>query len=203
MELQTKIGTHVPTCVQCWGSAVWHKSVHSMEIHPLNLVAKPGRATAQVSHLCCPGSSPRQLMRDLWRIKWQWTGFSEYFRFIYQFSFHRLLHTHHLTSGAGTIGQLLTDVPSGLSVIPPQETKRKQIMSNCRDQFFYTIGSRMAVRLSASHADRPLPPGKFLVFIYFGGWVDQRAIVTLKKLCQFKNPMAYSGVEPATFQLVA
>jgi hypothetical protein len=30
--------------------------------------------------------------------------FSEYFGFPCQFSFHRLLHTHHLSSGAGTIG---------------------------------------------------------------------------------------------------
>jgi hypothetical protein len=50
--------------------------------------------------------------------------FSEYFGFPCQFSFHRLLQIHHhLSSGAGTIGQLLADVPSGLSLIPPQETK--------------------------------------------------------------------------------
>jgi hypothetical protein len=48
--------------------------------------------------------------------------FSEYFGFPYQFSFHRLLHIHHhLPSGAGTIGQLVADVPSGLSLTPPQE----------------------------------------------------------------------------------
>jgi hypothetical protein len=40
--------------------------------------------------------------------------FSEYFGFSGQFSFHRLLHTHHhLSSGAGIIGQLATDVPTG------------------------------------------------------------------------------------------
>jgi hypothetical protein len=47
--------------------------------------------------------------------------FSEYFGFPCQFSFHRLLHTHHLSSEAGTIGQLVADVPSGLSLTPPQE----------------------------------------------------------------------------------
>jgi hypothetical protein len=31
--------------------------------------------------------------------------FFEYFGFPCQFSFHRLLHTHHLSSGAGTIDQ--------------------------------------------------------------------------------------------------
>jgi hypothetical protein len=49
--------------------------------------------------------------------------FSEYFGFPCQFSFHRLLHTHHhLSSGPGTIGQLVADVPSGLSLTQPQET---------------------------------------------------------------------------------
>jgi hypothetical protein len=33
--------------------------------------------------------------------------FSEYFGFPCQFSFQRLLHNHHLSSGAGTIGQLV------------------------------------------------------------------------------------------------
>jgi hypothetical protein len=54
--------------------------------------------------------------------------FSEYFGFPCQFSFHRLLHTHRLSSEAGTIGQILADVPSGLkiSLTPPQETKKKK-----------------------------------------------------------------------------
>jgi hypothetical protein len=55
--------------------------------------------------------------------------FSEYFDFPCQFSFHRLLHTHNLSSGAGTIGQILADVPSGFSLTPPQETKKKKKLS--------------------------------------------------------------------------
>jgi hypothetical protein len=51
--------------------------------------------------------------------------FSEYFGFSSQFAFHRLLHTHHLSSVAGIIGQLMADVTSGLSLTPPQETKKK------------------------------------------------------------------------------
>jgi hypothetical protein len=43
--------------------------------------------------------------------------FSEYFGFPCQFSF----HIHHLSSWAGTIGQLVADVLSGLSLTPPQE----------------------------------------------------------------------------------
>jgi hypothetical protein len=55
--------------------------------------------------------------------------FSEYFGFPCQFSFHQLLHTHHLSSGAGTIGQLVADIPSGLSLTPQQgikKTKKKR-----------------------------------------------------------------------------
>jgi hypothetical protein len=51
---------------------------------------------------------------------------SESFGFPCQFSFHLLLHTHHLLSGAGTIGQLVAAVLSGLSLTPPQETKLKE-----------------------------------------------------------------------------
>jgi hypothetical protein len=47
--------------------------------------------------------------------------FSEYFCFPCQFSSHRLLHTHHLSSGAGTIGQLVAYVPRGLSLTSAHE----------------------------------------------------------------------------------
>jgi hypothetical protein len=50
--------------------------------------------------------------------------FSEYFGFPCQFTFHRLLHTHHLSAGAGTTGQVVADVPSRLSLTPPQESKK-------------------------------------------------------------------------------
>jgi hypothetical protein len=61
----------------------------------------------------------------------------------------------------------------------------------------------MAIRLSALRAGRPLPPGKFLVLISFSGWVDPRAIVRLQGLGQLKYPMTSSGLEPATFQILA
>jgi hypothetical protein len=58
---------------------------------------------------------------------------SEYFGFTFQFSFHRLLHIHHhLSSGAGTVGQLAADVPSGLSLTAPQKTKLNYPGSLCR-----------------------------------------------------------------------
>jgi hypothetical protein len=53
--------------------------------------------------------------------------FSEYFGFLCRFSFHRLLHIHHhLSSWAGTIYQLVADVPSGLSLTPLQEKKKQK-----------------------------------------------------------------------------
>jgi hypothetical protein len=58
--------------------------------------------------------------------------FSEYF------SLHRLLHTHrHLSSGAGTIGQLMEDVPSGLSLTPPHPTSRN-LKGNLNGRDYYS-----------------------------------------------------------------
>jgi hypothetical protein len=45
----------------------------------------------------------------------------------------------------------------------------------------------MAARLSALHAGRFLPPGKFLVFISVRDWVDPRAIVRLEGLGKLKK----------------
>jgi hypothetical protein len=68
-----------------------------------------------------PGFEPRS-GQVVWT-NWQWGRFlSEYFGFPYQFSSHRLLHTHHLSSGTGTIGQLVADMPSGVSLTRHQET---------------------------------------------------------------------------------
>jgi hypothetical protein len=50
---------------------------------------------------------------------------SEYSGFSCQFSFHQMLHTH-LSSGADTIRQLVANVPGGLSLKPPDETKLKK-----------------------------------------------------------------------------
>jgi hypothetical protein len=53
--------------------------------------------------------------------------FSEYCDFPCH-SFHRLLHTHHPSSGGGTIVQIVGDVPSGLGLTSPQETKKKIVL---------------------------------------------------------------------------
>jgi hypothetical protein len=74
---------------------------------------------------------------------------SEYLGFPSQFAFHRLLHTHHLSSGAGTIGQIEADVLSGLSLTPPQETKMVGgggLRSG--DDLRATVGSNPALRLA-------------------------------------------------------
>jgi hypothetical protein len=65
--------------------------------------------------------------------------FSEYVGFPFHLSFHRLLQTHHLSSGAGTIGELVVDAPSGLSSAPSKETKNKYIHA--------TLCSRLALCL--------------------------------------------------------
>jgi hypothetical protein len=64
--------------------------------------------------------------------------FSKYFDIPCQSSFHQLLHSHHhLSSGAGTIGQLVADVPSGFSLTPPEgtkEIKKKDVVSYRKDK---------------------------------------------------------------------
>jgi hypothetical protein len=49
---------------------------------------------------------------------------SEYFGFLCQFSFHQMPYTH-LSPGADTIGQIVADVPSGLSLTKSLEIKTK------------------------------------------------------------------------------
>jgi hypothetical protein len=55
-------------------------------------------------------------MRDLWWTKWYWGRFSPSTSVPPANSLITPTTAHHLSSGAGTIGQIVTDVPSGLSL---------------------------------------------------------------------------------------
>ena len=63
--------------------------------------------------------------------------------------------------------------------------------------------SRQSAHEGAYASAAFIPQEIFLVFISVRGWVNPRAIVRPEGLCQWKIPMTLSGIEPATFQLVA
>jgi hypothetical protein len=68
----------------------------------------------------------------------------------------------------------------------------------------YTTGSQMAVRLLPYAPTALYSQEDSWYSFLFGGWVNPRAIVRLKGLGQLQEKSySLSGIEPATFRLVA
>jgi hypothetical protein len=123
--------------LQCWRTLVRMRLSYQQSIS--------GRATAQAASRRLPKAAARNRARDTSRgicggQSGTGVGFLRALRFPCQFSFHRLLHIHHLSSGDGTVGQLVAAVPSGLSLTPPQETKLKL---NSRSISIAAVNSRL------------------------------------------------------------
>jgi hypothetical protein len=116
---------HLICLISCRKTCLERKS----EVH--NLVSFTARAITQAVSRRLPTAAARvrtQVRWDLWWTEWHWGQvFSEYFGFPCQFAFHLMLHSHHhhLSSGAGTVGQTVAAVPGGLSLTPHGKEKVK------------------------------------------------------------------------------
>jgi hypothetical protein len=99
------------------------RPVFTSNLFPALCVTDVSLSARQLRRLVAgfPGSSPGHVGFVMDKVALGHV-FSEDFGFPCQFSFHRLFYIHHLSLGAGTIGQIVTDVPSRLSLTPPQET---------------------------------------------------------------------------------
>jgi hypothetical protein len=78
-----------------------------------------------------PGSSPGQVMWDLWWTKWHWDRFSSntLVSSTKSNSINMLHIHHHLSSGAVTTGQTVAAVPSGLKSHPMKSVSEEHAAS--------------------------------------------------------------------------
>jgi hypothetical protein len=58
----------------------------------------------------------------------------------------------------------------------------RRVVRSWGSRIFYTIGSQIAVKLPALRAGRPLPPGRFLVFISVTAWVDRQGDIAAGRI---------------------
>jgi hypothetical protein len=83
-----------------------------------------------------PGSIPGQVMKFVVDKEALGQVYSEYFGFPCQFSFCQIL-----LAGAGKIGQLLADIPNGLSLTPPHDIKKIIVMCKLFRKFILKLKS--------------------------------------------------------------